>query len=348
MTAKALLAQNPNPTRERDPGGARGQPLPLHRLPADLRSGRRRRARSCARRREIEPEAALRRRRQAAPPRRRPRQGHRASRASPTTCRCRACCTAKLLRSPHPHAPIEAIDLGRRRSIPACTSSSPARTSRCRSASCRSSQDEHPLAPRARALRRRSGRRGDRDATSRRPTEALGLDRGGVRGTSDRSPIRPRRRCRTPSRASTTTATRATSSNAVLEFGDVDGRSAGADHVFEDMFFYEGNTHLPMEQHATVAVARPATASCTSGPRARRRRTTCTARWRRCCAMPARADPRHRHAQRRRLRRQERSRSTTRSWCRKAALMLGRPVKICLTREEVFYCHRGRHPVLMR
>src|SRR6185369_11490731 len=32
----------------------------------------------------------------------------------------------------------------------------------------------------------------------------------------------------------------------------------------------------------------------------------------------------------------------------KAAWMLDRPVKICLTREEVFYCHRGRHPVLMR
>src|SRR5438874_1881908 len=32
----------------------------------------------------------------------------------------------------------------------------------------------------------------------------------------------------------------------------------------------------------------------------------------------------------------------------KAALMLDRPVKICLTREEVFYCHRGRHPVLMQ
>src|SRR5574341_1959933 len=31
-----------------------------------------------------------------------------------------------------------------------------------------------------------------------------------------------------------------------------------------------------------------------------------------------------------------------------AALMLGRPVKICLTREEVFYQHRGRHPVLMK
>ena len=32
----------------------------------------------------------------------------------------------------------------------------------------------------------------------------------------------------------------------------------------------------------------------------------------------------------------------------KAALILDRPVKITLTREEVFYCHRGRHPVLMK
>jgi CO/xanthine dehydrogenase Mo-binding subunit len=29
------------------------------------------------------------------------------------------------------------------------------------------------------------------------------------------------------------------------------------------------------------------------------------------------------------------------------ALKLGRPVKVTLTREEVFYCHRGRHPVVM-
>src|SRR5437868_10532924 len=32
----------------------------------------------------------------------------------------------------------------------------------------------------------------------------------------------------------------------------------------------------------------------------------------------------------------------------KAAMVLGRPVKICLNREEVFYMHRGRHPVLMK
>ena len=31
----------------------------------------------------------------------------------------------------------------------------------------------------------------------------------------------------------------------------------------------------------------------------------------------------------------------------KLSMLTGRPVKICLTREEVFYAHRGRHPALM-
>src|SRR5690348_16589036 len=38
-----------------------------------------------------------------------------------------------------------------------------------------------------------------------------------------------------------------------LEFGDVDGGFAQADHVREDVFFYQGNTHLPMEQHSATA-----------------------------------------------------------------------------------------------
>src|ERR687897_2920086 len=38
-----------------------------------------------------------------------------------------------------------------------------------------------------------------------------------------------------------------------LEFGDVDEGFAEADLVREDTFFYEGNTHLPMEQHAALA-----------------------------------------------------------------------------------------------
>ena len=31
----------------------------------------------------------------------------------------------------------------------------------------------------------------------------------------------------------------------------------------------------------------------------------------------------------------------------KLAMITGRPIKAALNREEVFYCHRGRHPVLM-
>ena len=45
--------------------------------------------------------------------------------------------------------------------------------------------------------------------------------------------------------------------NVALQFGDVDTALAGADLVREDVFFFEGNTHLPMEQHAAVAAAGP-------------------------------------------------------------------------------------------
>src|SRR5438128_1606445 len=34
------------------------------------------------------------------------------------------------------------------------------------------------------------------------------------------------------------------------EFGDLDAGFAAADHVREDLFFFQGNTHLPMEQHS--------------------------------------------------------------------------------------------------
>ena len=38
-----------------------------------------------------------------------------------------------------------------------------------------------------------------------------------------------------------------------LQFGDVEAALAAADLVREDVFYFEGNTHLPMEQHAAVA-----------------------------------------------------------------------------------------------
>src|SRR5258708_26415094 len=38
-----------------------------------------------------------------------------------------------------------------------------------------------------------------------------------------------------------------------LEFGDTEEAMRSAPHVREDVVFFEGNTHLPMEQHAAVA-----------------------------------------------------------------------------------------------
>src|SRR5439155_265381 len=42
-----------------------------------------------------------------------------------------------------------------------------------------------------------------------------------------------------------------------LEFGDLEGGFARADHVRDDWFFFEGNTHAPIEQHSAVANFEP-------------------------------------------------------------------------------------------
>jgi 4-hydroxybenzoyl-CoA reductase subunit alpha len=130
-----------------------------------------------------------------------------------------------------------------------------------------------------------------------------------------------------------------------LRFGDVQAALSAADHVFEDTFFYEGNTHLPIEQHAAVAAKDPdgklVLWSSTQTPhyvhRALAKALAMPAAHVRVIATPngggfgGKSDPFNHEV----------------VVC-KAALLLDRPVKICLTREEVFYCHRGRHPVLMR
>ncbi len=130
-----------------------------------------------------------------------------------------------------------------------------------------------------------------------------------------------------------------------LRFGDVDQAFAGADRVFEDTFFYQGNTHLPIEQHAAVAARDPdgklVLWSSTQTPhyvhRALAKALAMPAAHIRVIATPngggfgGKSDPFNHEIV-----------------VAKAALLLDRPVKICLTREEVFYCHRGRHPVLMQ
>jgi 4-hydroxybenzoyl-CoA reductase alpha subunit len=132
--------------------------------------------------------------------------------------------------------------------------------------------------------------------------------------------------------------------NVALQFGDVEAAFAQADLVREDVFYFEGNTHLPMEQHAAVAHwaadGKLTLWSSTQTPhyvhRLLAKILEVPAAHIRVVAAPVgggfggKLDPfAHEIAA-----------------C-KLSQLTGRPVKITCTREEVFYIHRGRHPVLM-
>ena len=129
-----------------------------------------------------------------------------------------------------------------------------------------------------------------------------------------------------------------------LKFGRVEEGFEEADEILEDLFYYEGNTHLPMEQHAAVAVpegegrltlytstqtphyVHKALAKVLGLPAPRFRVIACSVGG----GFGGKSDIFGHELV-----------------AAKMALDTGRPVKICLNREEVFYCHRGRHPVLM-
>jgi 4-hydroxybenzoyl-CoA reductase alpha subunit len=134
------------------------------------------------------------------------------------------------------------------------------------------------------------------------------------------------------------------------EFGDIDAGFAEADYVREDWLFYEGNNHAPIEAHACVANWEPNPRdpvggkltlwSSTQTPHYVHRELS------KVLGLPqshvrviaphvgggfgGKSDP-FSHE----LCAAELSRRT------------GRPVKITCTREEVFLIHRGRHPVKM-
>jgi len=130
-----------------------------------------------------------------------------------------------------------------------------------------------------------------------------------------------------------------------MEFGDIGNALGVADLVLDDTIFYEGNTHLPMEQHATVAMREAdgrvtiwsstqtphylhkAAAKVLGMPPSRIRIVACPNGG----GFGGKSDPFNHEIV-----------------AAKMAMVTGRPVKITLTREEVFYCHRGRHAVLMR
>lgn len=127
-----------------------------------------------------------------------------------------------------------------------------------------------------------------------------------------------------------------------LEFGDVERGFKEADHIREDDFFYAGSNHAALEEHAAVASygtdGRLTVWSSTQVPHYLHRTLE------RVLGLPAgrirviaptigggfgaKTDIfSHELA------------------AGKLSMVTGRPVKITCTREEVFYLHRGRHPV---
>ena len=128
-----------------------------------------------------------------------------------------------------------------------------------------------------------------------------------------------------------------------LEFGDVDGGFAQADHIREDVFFFQGNTHLPMEQHSAIATFVDGKVTLWSSTQVvhyvhRALAKVLELPMNRIRVIGAahgggfggKTDP-----------------FAHEIIVCKLAMLTGRPVKCTLTREEVFYAHRGRHPVLM-
>jgi 4-hydroxybenzoyl-CoA reductase subunit alpha len=130
-----------------------------------------------------------------------------------------------------------------------------------------------------------------------------------------------------------------------LEFGDTEAAMRSAPHVREDLVFFEGNTHLPMEQHAALAQY------AADG---------------KLTLWTSSQTPHYVHRALGKVLEMPMSRIRVIATpngggfggksdifshelvAAKLAIVTGRPVKITLTREEVFYAHRGRHPVLMK
>jgi 4-hydroxybenzoyl-CoA reductase alpha subunit len=129
-----------------------------------------------------------------------------------------------------------------------------------------------------------------------------------------------------------------------LRFGPLEEGFAAAAYVREDVLRYAGSTHLPMEEHCAVAEYGPdgklTLWSSTQVPhyvhRTLARVLGLSPGRIRVVATPVgggfggKTDP-----------------FPHEIVACKLAMITGRPVKIALTREEVFACHRGRHPVLM-
>ena len=130
-----------------------------------------------------------------------------------------------------------------------------------------------------------------------------------------------------------------------LEFGDVDRLMSESDVIVEGEYYFEGSTHTPIEPHCAIgyydASGKLTVWSATQVPHYLHRELARVldldvAKVRVVQppvggAFGGKSEP------------------FDLEFCvAKLSMVSGRPVKILYTREEVFYAHRGRHPMLMR
>ncbi len=134
------------------------------------------------------------------------------------------------------------------------------------------------------------------------------------------------------------------------EFGDMDAGFAEADYIREDWFYYEGNNHAPMEEHACVAQWEPNPSDPVGG---------------KLTLWSSTQTPHYVHRELSKVLKLPQSHVRviapnvgggfggksdpfSHEICAsELSRRTGRPVKITCTREEVFLIHRGRHPVKM-
>src|SRR5829696_9363119 len=130
-----------------------------------------------------------------------------------------------------------------------------------------------------------------------------------------------------------------------LEFGNLEEGFAEANLIREDTFFYEGNTHLPLEQHAALAHyakdGKLTVWSSTQTPHYVHRELSGALQMPPSRIRIIAAAIGGGFGGKSELFNHEVAAA-------KLSMLTGRPVKIALNREEVFYAHRGRHPVLMK
>ncbi|HEY2956347.1 MAG TPA: xanthine dehydrogenase family protein molybdopterin-binding subunit [Candidatus Eisenbacteria bacterium] len=130
-----------------------------------------------------------------------------------------------------------------------------------------------------------------------------------------------------------------------LEFGEVEAELAKSDAVVEAEYWYEGSTHTPIETHCAVAdYDATGFLTLTSSTQVAHYLHRDLAR---VLGLPT---------QRIRVIQPTvggafggKSEPFSLEFCAaKLSMVTGRPVKILYTREEVFYAHRGRHPMRLR